>query len=181
MEHSQGQSMLELSQQERDALVIVVLRTNCKETSKYAGPHGHSWKKMGLSRAYYAKEVVCEERMPTTRGKAAFRFLRAHNRFYYEYLRLQRDAIESGSSLNISSYDLFVVQKGMECAMVPWLYPTTDFTDTGILQHYMHQTGDNTNRTVSIGLSWTRKVLSSARVYGERSRWHHTEGKSVSP
>ena len=52
--------------------------------------------------------------------------------------------------------------------MFPHLYPTTDFTDTGIMEHYLHQTGDTTNRVCSIGLSWTRKVLSSVRVYGEQ-------------
>ena len=45
-----------------------------------------------------------------------------------------------------------------------------DFTDTGILAHYKEQTRDNdkATRVVSIGLSWTRKVLSSARVYSEQ-------------
>ena len=52
--------------------------------------------------------------------------------------------------------------------MYPVLYPTTDFTDTGITDHYKARTQDGTNRVVSIGLSWTRKVLSSARVYGEQ-------------
>ena len=52
--------------------------------------------------------------------------------------------------------------------MLPHLYPTTDFTDTGILQHYQEQSEDDTNRVCSIGLSWTRKVLSSVRAYGEQ-------------
>ena len=52
--------------------------------------------------------------------------------------------------------------------MFPHLYPTTDFTDSGILQHYQHEHADDTNRVCSIGLSWTRKVLSSVRVYGEQ-------------
>ena len=52
--------------------------------------------------------------------------------------------------------------------MCPILYPTADFTDTGIMEHYYHRTGDATNRVCSIGLSWTRKVLSSVRVFGEQ-------------
>eukprot|EP00959_Pyramimonas_sp_CCMP1952_P047217 985433-Pyramimonas_sp.AAC.1 len=52
--------------------------------------------------------------------------------------------------------------------MYPVLYPTTDFTDTGIMGHCYAQTQDSTNRVVFIGLSSTRKVLSSARVYGEQ-------------
>ena len=32
----------------------------------------------------------------------------------------------------------------------------------------MSQTEDTSSRVVSIGLSWTRKVLSSVRAYGER-------------
>jgi hypothetical protein len=34
--------------------------------------------------------------------------------------------------------------------------------------HHQDKYGDSTNRVVSIGLSWTRKVLSSVRVYGEQ-------------
>ena len=52
--------------------------------------------------------------------------------------------------------------------MFPHLYPTADFTDTGILQHYQDVHSDNTNRVASIGLSWTRKVLSTVRAYGEQ-------------
>ena len=41
-----------------------------------------NWKKVGLSRAYYRNERVCEESMPTDRAKAALRFLLANNAFY---------------------------------------------------------------------------------------------------
>ena len=40
--------------------------------------------------------------------------------------------------------------------------------DTVIMGHYKAATGDQTNRVVSIGQSWTRKVLSEVRVYGEQ-------------
>ena len=50
--------------------------------------------------------------------------------------REQHRRLDVGESLNISSYDLFIVQSGIECAMYPHLYPTADFTDTGIQQHY---------------------------------------------
>ena len=39
-------------------------------------------KQVGLSRAYYRNERVCEESMPTDRSKAALRFLLANNAFY---------------------------------------------------------------------------------------------------
>ena len=68
----------------------------------------------------------------------------------------------------VSSYDLFVLMVGLECAMFPVLYPTTDFTDTGIREHYAHLHNDDTNRVISVGLSYTRKVLSSVRVYAEQ-------------
>ena len=45
--------------------------------------------------------------------------------------------------------------------------PTTDFTDTDIKAAYQTASADFSHRIVSIGLSWTRKVLSSVRVYGE--------------
>ena len=104
--------------------------------------------------------------MPTVRPAAAYRFVMANNKFYQAFHRLHCLLLDSGKSLNVSSYDLFVVHVGIECAMFPHLYPTTDFTDTGILQHYQDVHGDYTNRVCSIGLSWTRKVLSSVRVYG---------------
>ena len=82
-------------------------------------------------------------------------------------MKEHEQVLKTGASKNISSYDLFVVQRGIECAMFPHLYPTGDFTDTGILQHYQAVHGDNTSRVASIGLSWTRKCLSGVRVYGE--------------
>ena len=80
----------------------------------------------------------------------------------------QQRRLDEKVSLNISSYDLFIVQSGIECAMYPHLYPTTDFTDTGIQEHYQHSYSDNTNRVLSIGYSWTRKVLSSVRLYADQ-------------
>ena len=85
----------------------------------------------------------------------------------YVFLKEHEQVLKTGASKNISSYDLFVVQRGVECAMFPHLHPTSDFTDTGILQHYQAVHGDNTSRVASIGLSWTRKCLSGVRVYGE--------------
>ena len=81
---------------------------------------------------------------------------------------MHKALVEKQASMNISSYDLFIVHRGIECAMFPYLYPTTDFTDTGILEHYQSRSGDKTNRVCSIGLSWTRKVLYSVRVYREQ-------------
>ena len=73
-----------------------------------------------------------------------------------------------GMGVSVSSYELFVTEPGLECAMFPVLYPTTDFTDTGIREHYLHDHNDDTNRVISVGLSYTRKVLSSVRAYAEQ-------------
>ena len=127
--------MLELSEEERRALIIVVLRTEVRQ-ERYGAAHQYNWKKVGLSRAYYRKERVSEESMPTERCKAAFRFLMDNNKYYRGFQIHQGILIANGSSLNISSYDLFIVQTGIECAMCPVLYPTADFTDTGIMDHY---------------------------------------------
>ena len=37
----------------------------------------------------------------------------------------------------------------------------------GIVDNYQQSSGDETSRIVSIGTSWTRKVLSGVRIYGE--------------
>ena len=102
----------------------------------------------------------------------------------------QRSGLQSGASLNISSFDLFINMGGTEAALFSVLYPTGDFTDTGIFDQYLARSGDETSRVVSIGLSWTRKVLSS--VMGSsatlafsctslslrRSNLLHTSGRS---
>ena len=85
----------------------------------------------------------------------------------YVFLRAHNEILRIGASRNISSYDLFVVQRGIECAMFPHLYPTGDFTDTGILAHNQATYGDNTSRVASIGSSWSRKCTSGIRAYAE--------------
>ena len=167
LHNNTGDSMLELSEEERLALQLVVLRCNVKQ-ERYGAAHQYNWKKVGLSRAYFKKDAVHEGSMPTPRAAAAYRFIMRENKFYAAFQSLHCRMLSNKDCLNISSYDLFIVHAGIECAMFPYLYPTTDFTDTGILQHYTHETGDNTNRVCSIGQSWTRKVLSSVRVYGEQ-------------
>ena len=116
--------------------------------------------------------------MPTPRAAAAFRYLmkprpekkaKDPRSMYNRVLDLQKTCIEKGGSLNISSYDLFANRafRGIKCGMFPHLYPRSEFTDTGRLSMYQEATDDDTNRVVSIGQSWTRKVLSSVRVCGE--------------
>ena len=103
----------------------------------------------------------------TQRAAVAFQFLQEHN-LYYKYFSDQHNGrLESNSILTISSYDLFILLNGIECAMRPHLYPMTDFTDTDIRTNYQTASSDYTQRVVSIGLSFTRKVLSSVRAYGE--------------
>ena len=75
--------------------------------------------------------------MPTDRCRAALRFLLANNAFYKVFHKEQQRRLDEHVSLNISSYDLFIVQSGIECAMYPHLCPTTDFSDTGIQEHYL--------------------------------------------
>ena len=79
----------------------------------------------------------------------------------------QARRVAAAESLWLTLYDLFVVQRGIECAAFPHLYPTTAFTDTDLLEHYQDTTDGLTNRVCSIVQSWTRKVFSSVRAYGE--------------
>ena len=105
--------------------------------------------------------------MPTDRSRAALRFLLANNAFYRVFHQEQQRRLDTKTSLNISSYDLFIVQSGIECAMYPHLYPLTRFTDSGIRSHMLAEMEDNNTRVVSIARSWTRKALSPVRVYAE--------------
>ena len=105
--------------------------------------------------------------MATPRAKAAFRYFLGNNKYYRKYWEMQKERLENDRILTISSFDLFINYTGIECAMYPVLYPETAFTDTGILETYRDESGDTTVRTVSIGHSWTMKVCSGVRVYGE--------------
>jgi hypothetical protein len=60
--HQLGESMLDLSSSEAAALQIVVLHCDLKKET-YGAPHHYNWKKVGLSRAYFAKELVTESRL----------------------------------------------------------------------------------------------------------------------
>ena len=161
-----GDLILDLSPEEQKALQIVVLRTDVQE-EKYGAAHHLNWKKVGLSRAYYVKGRLSAERMPTPRAVAAFAFLQKHNQYYKAFLRYHNKLLDGHLPLTMSSYDLFVQERGVECAMFPHMYPMTEFTDTGILTSYKAESEDTSNRVLSIGQSWTRKVMSGARAYAE--------------
>ena len=165
-----GESMLALSRDEYQALQIVVLRCDVKEEHWKGPPHHKNMKQVGLSRAYFKATLVTEESMPTARAVAALRYLTEQNTYYKSCLELQKTRIEEKVSLNIRSYDLLANLdfKGIECAMFPHLYPHSEWSDTARLDAYAERTADTTQRVCSIGLSWTRKVLSSVRVYGEQ-------------
>lgn len=162
-----GDSILELSIEEARALQIVVLRTKVK-AEKYGAAHQLNWKKVGLSTAYFKSERLSDAKMPTPRSAAAFRYLLENNKYFKHFWMLHNDILENNGTPSISSFDLFIIHRGIECAMFPVLYPETEFADTGILQTYQHESNDTSNRVVSIGRSWTRKCLSSVRVYAEQ-------------
>ncbi len=169
-----GESMLDLSRNEADALRIVVLRCNMKKESYTPAGHQFNFKKVGLSRAYFKPALVTEASLIAAcneKTAAAFRFLMARNRYYAAFHRMHKERLENSESMNISSYHLFIHREylGIECAMCPYLYPLTEFSDTGLLQAYQHDTGDDTTRIHRIGHSWTKKVLSSVRAYSERA------------
>ena len=81
-----GDSMLDLTQEEQQALQIIVLRTSVRQ-EKYGAAHHLNWKKVGLSRAYFRQGRLREDSMPTARAAAAFRFLQEHNEYYKAFLR----------------------------------------------------------------------------------------------
>ncbi len=165
-----GPSMLELTDEEYRALQIVVLRTEVKAQRWEGARHFLNWKKVGVSRAYYKPDLVREDKMPTARAAAAFRYLKANNWYYLSFLGQQEHLILHNRSLNLSSYSLFIIERGIECAMFPHLYPQTQFTDTAVWNHYQAtvERDEVRNRLCSIGYSWTRKALSSVRVYAEQ-------------
>ena len=106
--------------------------------------------------------------MPTPRAVAAFKFLQEHNEYYKNFLRQHNAMLDAGGVLTISSYDLFICLDGIECAMFPYLYPTTRFSDSGLRNYIRTEEEHGPTSVVSIARSWTRKVLSGVRVYAEQ-------------
>ena len=120
-----GKSMLDLDLQKRRALQIVVLRTEVQK-GKYGAAHHFDWKRVGLSRAYFKRELVREKVMPTPRAKADLRYLmkpvqpqkvqqdgKHVDSLYYRLRKMQRERIAANASLNITSYDLFANMRYM--------------------------------------------------------------------
>ncbi len=70
-----GPGMLELTKEEYRALQIVVLRTEVVAQRWEGAGHFLNWKKVGISRAYYQRDLVQASNMPTERAAAAFRYL----------------------------------------------------------------------------------------------------------
>ncbi len=159
-----GESMLELTLKEQQSLQIVCLR--CSVEKQLQTGSSFNWKKVALSRAYYRHNRLNAKDM-TPKVAAAFKFLLENNVYYKYFLDKHNAFLEAKSILTLSTFSLFITENGIECAIRPYLYPTTDFTDTGILGNYRTASADYTQRVVSTGLSWTRNVLSSVRAYGE--------------
>ena len=99
LDHSTGPCMHEMTVDECRALSIVVLRTSVQQ-ERYGAAHQFNWKKVGLSRAYFKKDLVCEASMPTARSKAAFHFLKEHSKYYRSFLTHQR--IRSGARVALN-------------------------------------------------------------------------------
>ena len=150
-----GTSMLELTKEEAEALQVCTLVTKTR-VEVYGAWHQKNIKKVGVSKAKFVDRAVSEESMPTPRAAAAYRFLMKNNRFYRKYVEEQRCRREEGK-LYITSFELFIQSKGIECAIWPTLYPETCFSDTGGLQAYREEYEDSTTRVFSIGTSFTKE------------------------
>ena len=87
--------------------------------------------------------------------------------YYEHFLKKHNTILDANGITTISSFDLFIQEKGIECAIRPYLYPTKEFTDTDIKDAYQTESGDYSKRVPSTGLSVTRKACSSVRPYAE--------------
>ena len=107
MQQAEGQSLLDLSTEEARALQIVVLKTSVQEETfaRHSPGHHKNWKKVGLSTAYFRRDLIQESTMPTAKAKAAFRFLMENNRFYKMYQEMQARIIANKASLNVGVAD----------------------------------------------------------------------------
>ena len=140
-----------MTEEENRSLQVVVLRTDVRQ-ERYGASDQFNWKKVGLSRAYFKKELVSDASLPTDRARAAFDYLYRNNTHYKKFWEYHKERLAQKQSLNISSYDPFAKHKydGSECAMFPHLYPKTDFSDTGRMSAYHEEVHDDANRVFSI-------------------------------
>ena len=169
----EGCAFLDFTDDEKKALRVIVIHVRKEQEMFSANPnvpsHYKNWKKVGVSKGFYAPHIVDERSLPTPRCKAAFRWVVKHNGFYEAFLtnsnRTHSHPDQHGQ--NIRTCDLLVTFKGVECAAWPWLYPTADFTDTGISRLLAEFHDDRQNRTISCGYSFNRKAFSEIRAYAE--------------
>ena len=75
---AQGESLLDLTKDEADALSIILLTTQVRQ-EKYGAAHQFNWKKTGISRAQFNSRAVTAANMPTARAAAAYQYLMQHN------------------------------------------------------------------------------------------------------
>ena len=133
---SEGTSMLDLTARQANALSIVHVFPKIEiESYDRVLTHGN-YKKVAVTTASYVDRDILESELPDDITRAAFRYLRRRNKFYCVYLAELRRRLSNNLPSHISSYELFVLDKGIECAIWPVLYPCTECTDTGLREHY---------------------------------------------
>ena len=87
---------------------------------------------------------------------------------------MQKERISKQQNLNLNSFELLIREEfhGIEIAIYPWLYPHGSLTDSGMRNikedDTQQQKDDPQPQCLSIAKSWTRKCLSSVRVYAEQ-------------
>ena len=180
-----GPSMLDLTVEQAMSLRIIDFfpRVQIERFGKF-GPAEHAnYKKVGLSTARYRLDSLSETTLPDDITRAAFRYLLLHNRWYKAYYDKLVQNQSCSHPANITSYGLFVIDKGIECAIWPILYPRTECSDTGIRDHYQELLAsatkayakegienvvtDDSQRSPSLAHSFCRKATSALRFYAE--------------
>ena len=119
-----GESMLCLTSEENQALRIILLRPQVR-AQKCGAAHQVNWKKIGITTAHFRADALTEAGMPTARAAAAFRYPLKNNVHYEQIWQRDNQMLSSSGPLSISSFDLFIQFKGVECAVYPVLYPST--------------------------------------------------------
>ena len=126
-----AESMLDLSKDEAEALAP--LSIDCihkKQYGKISKAPVPNMKKLSVVKAIWKDQVITENLLPTTKAKAAFRWLKENNWVYKRFVEVEHIEAIKNPPLYIPTAKLLLHMHGIECAARPLLYPTPAYLDT---------------------------------------------------
>ena len=121
---------------------------------------------MSLCRAEWRKEPA-EANLPTTRSKAAYRWLLENNPTYARYIERHTSVLASNhkNRFYLTTANLLLHEHGIEVAIRPILYPREAYGDSDVTERLKRLGRMGDAQQSSIRTSCLKKCLSLTRAY----------------